>query len=260
MILQTFPNLQWLKKQAEDRFSNRKAYDGSVLSQAGWPTVILNVKAGETFRDNIPGPFSFFSSLRGTSQVSADGKTTYIPQDYFFLSNAGQRYTLEIEKDKPAEIFNIHFGEKWAEESLAALTETTESLLDQPDYLRTTSIKFYNKLFVKDELVQSIQNQLLQGEANDSLREDELLFQLMHHLLDQHHQTQKQIFSIPAVKAATREEILKRLFIATVISMLFIIANYHWRNFHPSVACRSFIFSACSKKSLIKHRISSLLT
>jgi AraC family transcriptional regulator len=223
MIFQSFPNLQWLKKQAEDRFSNRKAYDGSVLSHAGWPTVILNVKAGETYRDNIPGPFSFFSSVCGTSQVSVDGKTTHIHEDNFFLSNAGQRYTLEIEKGKPAEIFNIHFGEKWAEESLAALTEQTELLIDQPDYLKTTSINFYNKLFVKDETVKTIQSQLLSEEASDSLRQDELLFQLMNHLLNQHHQTRQQIFSVPAIKVATREEILRRLFIATD----YIYAFYH---------------------------------
>jgi AraC family transcriptional regulator len=215
MILQSFPDLPWLKKQAEDRFSNRKAYDGSTLTQAGWPSVIINVKAGETFRDNIPGPLSFFSSLSGTSQIHVEGKKTFIPEDYFFISNAGQRYTLEIEKKKPCETFNIHFGEKWAEETLTTLLQRTETILDQPDYIENSTVHFYNRLYVKDDIVKSIQHQLLSLTSGESLKEQELLFEMMTHLLNQHHYTRQQISAIPAIKAATREEILRRLFLAT---------------------------------------------
>jgi AraC family transcriptional regulator len=215
MILQSFPDLQWLKKQAEDRFSNRKAYDGSTLTQAGWPSVIINVKAGETFRDNIPGPLSFFSSLSGTSQINVDGKKTFIPEDYFFISNAGQRYTLEIEKKNSCETFNIHFGEKWAEEALATLIQKTETLLDHHGQVENSNIHFYNKLYVKDEVIKAIQQQLLSLAPGESLKEQELLFEMMTHLLSQHHQTRQQILAIPAIKAATREEILRRLFLAT---------------------------------------------
>jgi AraC family transcriptional regulator len=223
MILKTFPNLQWLKNQAENRFSNRKAYDGSTLNQSGWPSVVMNVKAGETFRDNIPGPLSFFSSVSGVSHVTVDGRKTIIPEEFFFVSNAGQRYTLEIEKKTPTETFNIHFGEKWAEDSLRALTEKTEVLLDQPEDSANSNIQFYNKLFVKDEITKSIQRQLLLLQPGDAIKEQELLFQLMSHLLCDHIQTRQRSLTIPAIKSATRDEILRRLFLATD----YIYAYYH---------------------------------
>ncbi len=116
MILNAFPDLNWLKEQAEKRFADRKAYDGTSLKQRGWPTVILNVRSAETYRDNIRGPLSLFTNFSGSSQVSIDGKSVLIKEGCFFLSNPDQRYTLEIHRTKPAETFNIHFGERFADE------------------------------------------------------------------------------------------------------------------------------------------------
>ena len=215
MLYRSFPDLQWLRNQAESRFSNRQAWNGQKLVEPGWPTVILNVKAGETFRDNIPGPLSLFSTSKGKSFVSVEGKRTPVSQDYFFLSNASQRYTLEIEKRQPSEVFNIHFGEKWAEEVLTSITSKTETLLNDPDHARQTSIHFYNKLFYKDEQVQFLQRELLLAQNEDSLRQDELLFTLLTHMLSQQQLITRQSLMISVSKSRTREEILKRLFLAT---------------------------------------------
>lgn len=65
MFCQSFPDLAWLKKQAESRFANQRGWNNQALSHTGWPTVILNVRAGETYRDNIPGPLSLFTNLNG---------------------------------------------------------------------------------------------------------------------------------------------------------------------------------------------------
>jgi AraC family transcriptional regulator len=221
MLLHSFPNLQWLKNQAESRFSNQTLWGGKKLTQSGWPTVILNVTSGETYRDNIPGPFSLFSTAKGKSFVSIDKKRITVSEDYFFLSNATQRYTLEIEKNQPSEVFNIHFGERWAEEVITGLS-TNKSLLDQPDQ-SVTDIHFYNKLFHKDEVVKSIQNQLLICQPEGDLKQDELLFKLMCHLLKQQGFITQRSLLIPVIKSATREEILKRLFVATD----FIYSYYH---------------------------------
>jgi AraC family transcriptional regulator len=215
MLLHGFPDLYWLKKQAEDRFANRQAWNSQMLTHAGWPTVILNVKAGETYRDNIPGPISLFSTISGVSQVEVDGRNVSIDEDYFFLTNASQRYTLEIEKKNPSVVFNIHFGEQWAEETFVTLYEQTEKLIDVPDNAQYKTISFFNKLYFKDETIKSIQQKLLAAKEEGQLRQDELLFDLMSHLLQQQKLIKQDALAIPTIKMATREEILKRLFLAT---------------------------------------------
>src|SRR5690349_3848279 len=96
MILHQFPDLQWLKKQAEDNFANRKDYAGKTLPTSGWPTVLLNVKSGSTVRDNIRGPLSIFTNLSGSSVVECNGNRSQVREGFLYTSNHDQRYTLEI--------------------------------------------------------------------------------------------------------------------------------------------------------------------
>src|SRR6185295_19842637 len=113
MILNEFPDLAWLKRQISERFSNRQGWGGRILKDSGWPTVILNTQATNVKRDNIPGPLSFFTNIRGTSWVNVNGEPVKINADFFFLTNPGQSYSLEI--NQKAETFNIHFGEQFGE-------------------------------------------------------------------------------------------------------------------------------------------------
>ena len=131
MIFHHFPDLQWLKQQSENRFSNRKGWEGRTLPQQGWPSVILNVNTGFTYRDNIRGPLSIFTNLSGESHVGIGKNRTTIREGFFFISNNDQRYTLDINNCKTStETFNIHFGEHFASRVLRSLTLPTESLLD----------------------------------------------------------------------------------------------------------------------------------
>ncbi|HEX8061199.1 MAG TPA: AraC family transcriptional regulator [Cyclobacteriaceae bacterium] len=175
LLYHTFPDLRWLKKQAETSFVG-----------AGWPNVLLNVKSGVAFRDNIPGPLSFFSNVSGESFVSVNGRTSSIKNDYFFISNNTQRYTLEI---KSAETFNVHFG------------------VDGQD------VGFYNKLYPKDDFVRAIQRQLLQSIS--TLEKEELLTMLYAYLLKVNRGEKSKVDKIAAAKVSTREEVLRRLHLAT---------------------------------------------
>ena len=222
MFCHAFPDLQWLKSQAESRFSNQIAMNGEVLHHTGWPTVVLNVKAEDVYRDNIPGPFSLFTTLAGDSVVEVNGRRTSVPQEYFFLTNAGQRYTLEIEKRKPAETFNIHFGEKWAEGVFASLVNDTDTLLDLTDKGDALSVHFYARLYAKDEMITSILTSIKETRNDGRLRREELLYQLLVHLLRLNKMVRESSLNIPVVKSSSREEILKRLFLATD----YIYANY----------------------------------
>jgi len=193
MLYHAFPDLRWLKNQAENRFANGKTWNGEAMPRGGWPTVLLNVKSGSVFRDNIPGPLSLFSNISGESHVRVNGRTSTVNDDYFFISNNTQRYTLEI---KSAETFNIHFGESWL-----------KNVID-------IEVEFFNKLYPKDDVVRYLQAQLKLPNKTNFERE-ELLTQLVVHLLRVNNGEKIKLENLSTAKLATREEILRRLHLAT---------------------------------------------
>lgn len=222
MLCHQFPDLQWLKNQAEQRFFSGAGPNGAKLNHRGWPTIMLNVKAGETFRDNIPGPLSLFSNESGSSLVTAGNYTTVVPEDCFFMTNPGQRYTLEVEKKSPAVTFNIHFGEFWAEEVWSSLL-TNPKQLEQDDARTSGTFAFYNKLYRKDSVMDQLIAELKSPINQDALKRDQILYNLLTHLLRQHYCATEKETLLSAAKASTRLEVLRRLHLATD----FIYANYN---------------------------------
>jgi AraC family transcriptional regulator len=220
MLYHAFPDLDWLKKQAESRFAGATAWNGEPMSTRGWPTVMLNVRSGSTVRDNIPGPLSLFSNLSGKSEVTVNNRTTRVGSDYFFIGNNTQRYTLEITKKNAAEIFNIHFGECWFENILGGMQDGFDKSLDQIHSPNT--VEFYNKLYPKDDIVRSLQLQLsVPGKIR--LEREELLTRLIVHLLRINRNEKLRLDHIDAMRLSTKEEIVRRLHLATD----HIFSNYH---------------------------------
>lgn len=222
MIFHQFPDLQWLKKQTETNFSNRKDYLGRSLNTTGWPSVVLNVKSTSVYRDNIRGPLSIFTNMNGSSIVHCDQKRTEIHAGYFYVTNQSQKYTLEIEEKKKAETFNIHFGEHWADEVLQSISNTPTGILDNPVFQpQLSSIAFHNILHPKDPSFNSLLLRLSQSEGN-SLLETEIQFEILVYLLIQDQQITKKALQLPALKNSTKTELMKRLTSATD----FIYSNY----------------------------------
>ncbi len=126
-----------------------------------------------------------------------DGRTAVVNEDHFFISNNTQRYTLEIAKNRSAETFNIHFGQDWMKGIVA-----------------NEDIEFYNKLYPKDDVVKYFQSQLKSADKT-SLEQEELLTQLIVHLLRVNRNEKIKIESLDSIKLSTRQDILRRLHLAT---------------------------------------------
>jgi len=214
MVLHQFPDLQWLKKQAEMRFANRKASDGTLLPHQGWPTVILNTHAGQTYRDNIRGPFSLFTNLSGESFVEADGRNTRIKENFFFLTNHNQHYTLEIDKHQQTETFNIHFGEHFAD-SVVSSFQSPEKLLDDQFQIPAQPLAFHNRLQPHDGKTKNLILKIKAASNPNSLWIEENLYELMTHLFSLEKVMKKKALELPAIKSSTKCEIFQRLLLAT---------------------------------------------
>jgi len=213
MFATRFPDLNWLKEQAERRSFRGRLPDGSPGPPAGWPTVILNVETQNIYRDNIPGPLSLFSNWSGQSTITAGRQRLAVPDDCFVITNPGQRYTLEVGNRK-AETLNIHFGELWAAEAFNGMKQTHDQLLDQAK-LKESQFGFYNKLFRKTNEVSLILRQLQHHANGGSFRRDELLVNLLELLVAEQQRDYKRADTLAAVKGSTRKEIMRRIYLAT---------------------------------------------
>ncbi|NOT77036.1 MAG: helix-turn-helix transcriptional regulator [Cyclobacteriaceae bacterium] len=222
MILKQFPNLAWLKSQVADQFANRKGANGHVLENQGWPTAILNVTASNIVRDNISGPLSIFSNLSGKSHVTVDRKRVALTPGMFFISNTKQVYTLEVENQKPAETFNIHFGEAFSKKAFQSIFSSPDQLIENRLDARNENFGFYNRLIPSSKEFHQTISDIRSGD-NDKLLVEEKLFQLVTILLNEEKKVLKISSNLTVVKQSTREEILKRLLHATD----YIYSSYH---------------------------------
>jgi AraC family transcriptional regulator len=217
MILKGFPDINWLKSQIDQGFRQKKGYNNTPLDPGGFPSVIINASVSESYRPDIKGPVSFFLNLSGSSYCKVDDRTVYIPEDYYFISNRSQPYTLTIESEKPIETFNIHFGENFTESVLGSLSITPAQALEYGMLKSSKTITFYNRLYKRDETFNRIVGSLEKlGQSNqfDKLLFEEQLTKLLTHQLLQHQEILWAMDKIPAAKPSVRTELFKRISLA----------------------------------------------
>jgi len=215
MILTKFPDLRWLKEQAERNFEDRGRGIGKNLPTKGWPNVILNATSSETFRDNIRGPLSLFTNLSGQSTVVIAGRRIPIQEDFFFLTNHSQYYTLEIKQKKPTETFNIHFGEYFCDEVFDSLTSSAAQLLENHFHKPTERLEFHNKLYYRDISIGHIMMEIKNQQHVEASWLEEKLFALIEQLLKNEKDLLRIRSRLPLIKSSTRAEILKRLLVVS---------------------------------------------
>ncbi len=211
MLLYQFPDLQWLKAQACARFANRQGVGGIQLPNEGWPTVVMNTKVRDVVRDNIQGPLSIFTNLSGQSEVTVEKRRVRIRPGTFFISNAGQPYTLEIQEKPVTETFNIHFGESFTQRAVGCLVASPEWLLENAQ--ATALIGFRNRVVPSGDSFQKI-IRAIQAGGHDLLYLEEQLFQLLGLLVEDEMNIIARRDRLPALKSSTKAEIMKRLMTA----------------------------------------------
>lgn len=213
MILQEFPDLQWLKRQIDQRFQQRIGYGNRPLDAEGFPNVIIHTRARSVHRPDILGPVSLFLNLQGSSRCTVDNRTVAVPPDYFFISNCFQPYTLEIDSRQPVETFNIHIGDAFSQGVWSAFLTPTDTILNNGLQQQVPTVAFHNRLYRKDAAFTAILQRLQahgQGSFNKPLFEEHMT-DLLLYLLQQHRDLMRQVEGLPAVKRATRLELYRRL-------------------------------------------------
>lgn len=132
----------------------------------------------------------------------------------YLLLNNGQEYSITIESEVPVESFCIFFPERMVGEVYHSLVTSNEKLLDDPFSSRPRSIDFVEKTYCNDDLLAPALFQIkaeYKNKQSDHNWIDEKLLELSQRLLQVHRQVHKDMMKLQSLKAATREELFKRV-------------------------------------------------
>ncbi|MEO1050985.1 MAG: AraC family transcriptional regulator [Bacteroidota bacterium] len=215
MIIHEFPDIQWLRKQAENGFASRRDLYGNILPGEGWPSVVLNTATRHTERKDIRGPFSVFVNLKGSSRITSEGNSFKVNECTYAVTNEGQYYDLVIDDRTPTHTFNIHFGQSLYEGVSSTLTSHTQQLLDSPFQKQGGVMHVVPRIGWQDEYFKSWVSKLSDFYQSyqhvDSERENELLAGFMAFVLVRESKLYSKSDDFDAVKKATKNELLRRV-------------------------------------------------
>ncbi|MGE8205903.1 helix-turn-helix domain-containing protein [Heyndrickxia sp. NPDC080065] len=173
----------------------------------------LHEKSNEFYWEGN-GQLSIKTFTNGKAHYKTNKGFFAVEEDRYLLLNEGP-YTISIEEDKEVESFCIFFKDQFAEEVLRTIYDSTEKLLTDP-YKDNTPIGFFEKTYQSTLLSNQIQlfKNNLSMFQNDLLWKEEQFYKLMQTVIGVHQNTLKEICSLSALRASTREEIYRRINIA----------------------------------------------
>lgn len=214
MRLTEFPDIYWLRKQANNNFQDGKAANNQPLDRKGWPTVVLNTTSFGAERNGIKGPFSIFLNLSGESLVKVGGKTVQLTTDNLCMVNSGEFYDLIIPEGSRTDTFNMHFGERLFNDVLSFRNGTAQQLLDDPMRSYETNCSSKIQSTWKDERVHGkvlALSQFYQIHKGEQDLEYELLGDLLSTVLSSKQDQYPNQSALAALKNSTRRELSMRL-------------------------------------------------
>ena len=164
--------------------------------------------------DDFPGALSIKWMAAGWGIWETDSGYYRVDPTCYLVLNHGHVYTLSIETDEPREAFCPFFAAGFVEGAHAALTARVPSLLDDPDGLARSGIMFSEHLRPVDDGVMAelrrMRAGVKSGVASTAWLEDRF-HGLAERLLLAQQNVRRQVATVPAVRAGTREELYRRL-------------------------------------------------
>jgi len=146
------------------------------------------------------------------------GKQRYAVDDTgYMVFNQGTDFASEIDSETLVRCYTVNFVPGMAEETLRSLITPTDRLLDDPHATDIPKVNFYEKTYRHNTSVTPVLRRLARyGERSPSdytWFEEQFRF-LVEGMLCAHRNIFREMEQIPAIRAATREELYMRLHLA----------------------------------------------
>jgi AraC family transcriptional regulator len=177
---------------------------------------ILHERAQQFYGEGV-GWLSI-KSFHGGQAYYRVGRAHYLADETSYLIlNHGQPYAITIDAETPVESFCLFFAPDFAAEVQHSLAASTERLLAQPYSPQPQVVNFFERTYPHDSILSPSLLQLRQM-VNQLYCErswlTEQFHQMMEQLLQAHIRVIQEVETLPAARAATREELYRRLHLA----------------------------------------------
>jgi AraC-like DNA-binding protein len=173
---------------------------------------ILHERSREYFWQGA-GPLSIKSFYQGRALYQTGGSHAAVDDQHYLVLNAGQPYTITIDADEPVESLCVFFADGFAERVQRDVSSPPEALLDDPA-APVAPLSFYDRTYPHDDTLspalRALRAALPHRGAEPGWREEQF-HRLMGQLLAVRQAGQAEAAALPAVRAATRDELYRRL-------------------------------------------------
>lgn len=181
--------------------------DASLL---GVHNAVLGGRGVRRHTTSFTGPLSIKGVIEGSGTwETAEGRYELVP-GAVLLINDGEPYTLTIDALQPVETFNFFFERGFVEDAYRATTTGSDVLLDDPAPPRMT---FSERLHFDTPLSHELRDAHARMKAGEPLAES--FYGAALQLAQAQCDIEKRIAKLPALRASTREELARRVGVAT---------------------------------------------
>ena len=155
-------------------------------------------------------PLSMHVVFRGREIYETRDGRHALERGRYLVLNDGQRVSTRVGLDGPVDSLSVLFEPAFAQEVLASLVTPLDRLLDDPEGRSPAGIVFVESSYATDPVLErKLETLARSGVAAGD--EEEQHHVLLAHLLAVHRNLREQVEQIPALRAATRAEIYRRL-------------------------------------------------
>jgi AraC-like DNA-binding protein len=178
--------------------------------ELGVENFVLRARGRRHQVDDFPGPLSIKTVVDGKVVWKTGGREVTVDECSFLVLNDGEPYSMDIDVPVPVRTCCVFFRSGFVESVFRSMVRSDDRLLETLDE-RGGSIPFLSRLHARDERVipRMLAINAAGGASSMYLEEQYLL--LARDLVALYEETRRQIRRIPAARAATRDEILRRV-------------------------------------------------
>jgi AraC-like DNA-binding protein len=172
------------------------------------------VIAGVGSRYHVPdfeGCLSIKTVLSGQAVWEAGGRTFPIVEDQYLILNDRRRYSITIDSLRRVRTFCLFFERGFVEDVFRATVTGSVTMLGEPQ--PATSIGFFERLEMGSDRVMNSISDLREAMHSGLSREgfEEHFRRIAEALVWQHQNAAEAVARVPAMRAATRAELYRRL-------------------------------------------------
>jgi AraC family transcriptional regulator len=183
---------------------------GSKTVKLGVDNFVLRAQGRRHQVREFPGPSSIKTVVDGRVGWKVDGREVLVDQCSFLVLSDGESYSMDIDFRVPVRTCCVFFEHGFVERVVHAVTCPEDRLLDTPDG-DAGNTSFLSRLHARDDRVMPRMHAIAAAGLAPTMWLEEQYLLLAGDLAAAYEETRRQIQRIPAVRASTRDEILRRL-------------------------------------------------